>query len=112
MHPLPRRGEAPDYGPWLARARPDLMLWPSFMEIRARRNYPDSAASRFLDDLDGSRLGYRLAAAFPTQYFSERWYTTLDPTFATQWELGIVGYRIFERVAPDREGEVVPGYHR
>ena len=103
--PFPRGGTVPDYPGWLARAEPEVMVWPSFLAIRARRNYPGTPAARLVDDLEAGRLAYRLAAEFPTHYLTERWYTILDPSFATQWELGIVGYRIFEHVgAPGAAG--------
>jgi hypothetical protein len=90
-------GQEPDYEGWLARERPDFLIWPSFMETRIRRNYPGGAGVAFLDALESGTLGYRLAATFPTHYLTQEIYARLDPMFTTVWEVGLVSYRIFVR---------------
>lgn len=98
--PLPEHGTEPDYIEWLARVRPDVLVWPSFMETRVHRNFPGGTGAALLAGLEDGRLGYRLAATFPTHYLTEGLYTVLDPTFSTLWEVGLVGYRVFVREAP------------
>lgn len=96
--PAPNAGREPQYDAWYGRTRPDLLLWPSFQAKRVCRNYPGGSACRFLGDLDAGRLGYRLVETFETSYPTESLYTALDPMFGTLSEVGLMSYRIFERV--------------
>jgi hypothetical protein len=93
----PLSGQSLDrYRSWLASENIDAVLLTSRPEGIARREGKESELDFFAALGDG-RLGFRLARASSTRFFTEELYTWADPSLHTHLPAGILDHKLFVR---------------
>lgn len=82
---------------WIDEFGVDVIVVPSWVKDAVLREKPDGYAGGFYRRLSDGSLGFRLAAAPSTHFFTERLYTWGDPILRSHMDNGIQSYEIYTR---------------
>jgi len=82
---------------WVKETGVEVVVVPNWIEYSIVREKPHGYAAGILRRLADGSLGFRLAAAPSTRFFTEDLYAWGDPMLRTHTDTGIQGYRIYLR---------------